>query len=270
MRRPIYSVILGVIFAAAAIFFVYNMRSAQPVEAAEPAVPTTLVVVAAQDIPFGSHFVPEMLRQIRWPDEYLPEDIILDPKDILNSPDGEDRIAIRSFVAGEPFLKAKVSGYGQKPTLSRRVAEGMRAFSVRISDVTGVAGFLLPGDRVDVVLTRQIGDDRNNLVSDVVLQNIVILGIDQLASEETEDPVLARTATLEVTPEQAQKLSLAQQVGTLSLTLRNFANTDEAEVKRVTVNDLGESQRAAAPRGDNGIYVRVRKGTDVSSERVPQ
>jgi pilus assembly protein CpaB len=267
MRRPVYSVLLGVLFAAVAFYFVYNLRSAGPAEAAVAATPTTFVLVAADDIPFGARIIPEMIRQTRWPDDVLPADIVNDRKELLEGPDGQ-RIAIRSFAKGEPFLRQKISGYGEKPTLSRKVAEDMRAFSIRIGDVSGVAGFLLPGDRVDVVLTRQIGNDRSNLVSDVILQSITVLGIDQLASEETEDPVVAKTATVEVTPEQAQKLALAQQVGTLSLTLRNFADIANAEVKRVSVSDLGDARRKTAPQ-DTGTYVRVRKGSEVSRERVP-
>jgi pilus assembly protein CpaB len=199
----------------------------------------------------------------------VPENIVTTRNELLEGPEGE-RIAIRSFVAGEPFLKTKVSGYGEKPTLSRKVADDMRAFSIRINDVSGVAGFLLPGDRVDVMLTRELTGSRGNLITDVIIQNVGVLGIDQLSSEQAENPVIARTATVEVTPEQAQKLALAEQLGTLSLTLRNYANLESAEVKRISVSDLGIDTPRPVVR-DNGIYVRVRKGVDnLESERVPQ
>jgi pilus assembly protein CpaB len=274
MRRPIYSIILGAIFAVGALWFVYNSRdraAAQPGVLA--AVPTTAVLVAAKDIPFGDKIIPDLVRTIQWPTEAVPNEAIIDRKVLLEGPDAP-RIAMRSFAAGEPFLKAKVSGFGERPILSRKVAPGMRAFTVRINDVSGVAGFILPGDRVDVMLTRELGErsaNKENLVTDVLLQNVTILGIDQLASEEVEDPTVAKSATFEVTPDQAQKLALASQVGTLSLALRNYTHLDTEQVKRVTVNDLGEKRTVAAARRDDGIYVRVRKGADeVKSERVPQ
>lgn len=269
MSRPVISLILGVIMAAVALFVVYSARGGDVAVAAPTVVtiPTTEVLIANVDIEFGSRLVEEMVTRIDWPNDALPEDIINDQDVLLTDAEGP-RIALRSFVKGEPFLKAKVSGFGQKPTLSRKVAEGMRAVAIRINDVNGVAGFLLPGDRVDVLLTRDQGGRGENRIVDVILQNISVLGIDQLASEEAETPVLARTATVEVTPEDAQKLALAQQVGSLSLALRNFTNNEEAEVKRIDLSDLGDKKQVA--RQDNGIYVRVRKGSDVSSERVPK
>lgn len=269
MQRPIISIVAGAVLAAVALFVVYNSRQTiKTAQAATPAMETATIYVAASDIAFGERVKPDFIKETLWPADSVPADAILDREDILAGPDGE-RIAIRGIVAGEPLLKSKLSGYGEKPTLSRKVADDMRAFSIRINDVSGVAGFLLPGDRVDVQLTREIGGNRGNQVTDVIIQNVTVLGIDQLASEQTEKPVVAKTATVEVTPEQAQKLALAQQLGTLSLTLRNFANVDEAEIKRVTVGDLAGERRAPVAR-DRGIYVRVRKGTDVQSERVPQ
>lgn len=271
MSRSIISVILGLVLAAGALLLVYNLRA--PVETAQAAPAegpaTTTVIVASDNIAFGEAITADFITEIEWPLDSVPEGAILARTEALGGPDGE-RIAIRSIVAGEPLLRSKVSGYGERPTLSRKVADDMRAFSIRINDVSGVAGFLLPGDRVDVQLTRSVGRNRDNLVTDVIIQNVSVLGIDQMASEESENPVLARTATVEVSPEQAQKLALAQQLGTLSLTLRHFSNIEDAEIKRVSVNDLSNDTDKPVAR-NNGIYVRVRKGgTDVKSQRVPQ
>lgn len=270
MQRPIISVLIGVLLAAGALFVVYTSRlPSQSAQAAPAAFPTMTVLVAAENIAFGEEFKADFIKAVMWPEDSVPQDAALDREDILSGPEGA-RIALRNFVAGEPLLKSKISGYGGRPILSRKVADDMRAFSIRINDVSGVAGFLLPGDRVDVQLTRQLGKDRDNLITDVILQNVSVLGIDQLSSEETNNPVLAKTATVEVSPEQAQKLALSQQLGTLSLMLRNFTDNADAEVKRISVSDLGIDQKKPVAQS-NGIYVRVRKGTDdVSSERVPQ
>lgn len=270
MRRPVISVIAGIICAVGALWFVYASRA--PQAKAEATAPTTSVLVAASDIPFGTTIVADMIAKIDWPAAAVPREAVLDKKEILETPDGA-RIAMRSFVAGEPFLKAKLSGYGERPILSRKVAEGMRAFTIRINDVSGVAGFLLPGDRVDVMLTREPENERqrDNKQTTTLLQNVTVLGIDQLASEETDDPTLAKSTTLEVTPEQAQKLALASEVGSLSLSLRNYKNLDEAATRTITVSDLGgERKSAPALRRDEGIYVRVRKSGEASQERVPQ
>jgi pilus assembly protein CpaB len=268
MPRQIFSVVFGLALAAGALYLVYNLRGITPAAEAAPAVlPTVTILVAADQIAFGDPIGPDLIKATLWPADSAPQGAILDRDELLAGPEGA-RIAIKSFVAGEPFLKTKVSGYGEKPTLSRKVEDGKRAFSIRIDDVSGVAGFLLPGDRVDVQLTRRLNGSRDNLITDVIIQSVTVLGIDQLASEETDDPVVARTATVEVTPEQAQKLALSQQLGTLSLTLRHHTNIDEAEVKRITVNDLA-NETARPVQRDNGVYVKVRKGTDVRSERVP-
>ena len=149
----------------------------------------------------------------------------------------EDREALKAIKTGEPILRTNISGFGGRATMSREVAAaGMRAVSISINDVSGVAGFILPGDHVDVMLTRQA--DAGGLATDVILQNVTVLGIDQLSDQERDKPVVARTVTVEATTDQAQKLILAQQAGTLSLALRNAETLDQSTVHRVEVPDL--------------------------------
>jgi pilus assembly protein CpaB len=174
-----------------------------------------------------------------------------------------DRIALGAIVVGEPVLRPRVSGFGERPILSRQVAEGMRAISIRVDDVIGVAGFVLPGDRVDILLTRQDDVNTDLMVTDIVLQSIVVLGIDQLANQQTEEPILARTATVEVTPEQAQKLALAQRAGSLSLALRGTTTLDEIDVIQVNERDLANRRPGFA-----GPTVRVRNGSAAPVTRV--
>ncbi len=274
MRRSIVSVVVGVLFAAIALFFLFNARQRPAaIDANVPVVATTPVMVAAKDIAYGEKILPELSRIVQWPSDALPAEIVNTHAELFEGPEAP-RIALRSLAAGEPFLKAKVSGFGERPILSRKVAEGMRAFSVRINDVSGVSGFILPGDRVDIMLTRQQADNDGpaNLVTDVILQNVTVLGIDQMSSETADEPILGKSATFEVTPEQAQKLALASQVGTLSLALRNYAALESEQVRQIESGDLGERKAAApkpaAPKKDPSVYVRVRKGTVVSSEQV--
>lgn len=270
MRRSIYSLVIGIVFAGVALFLLFSTRPPAKAEANVPVIATTALMVVARDIDYGEKIVPELVQVVQWPTSSIPKDAVMTRAELFEGPEAP-RIALRSMTAGEPFLKPRLSGFGERPILSRKVAEGMRAFTVKINEVSGVGGFILPGDHVDVILTRQLD---GNLASDVILQNVTVLGIDQMSSESSEEPVLGKSATFEVTPEQAQKLALASQVGSLSLMLRNYATLENEKTGQIAAEDLGERKppppppvRQAAPR-DNSIYVNVRKGTEVEAEKV--
>jgi len=279
MRRSIISLVLGVVFAAAALFFLFTSKPATVQTAAMPTVPA---MVALKDIDYGTKITPELVKIVQWPANSLPKGAITQASDMFEGPNAP-RIALRSMAANEIFLQGKVSGFGERPIMSRKVAEGMRAFSVRINDISGVAGFILPGDRVDVMLTRRAKDNEGGeLATEYLLQNIVVLGVNQDFSDNREEPQVAKSATLEVSPEDAQKLALGTQVGSLSLALRNYATTDDEKTKRIAAGDLGEKIAAPAPAPkkvtpkaapapapvDTSVYVKVRKGTDVKTEKV--
>ncbi|EKV28659.1 Flp pilus assembly protein RcpC/CpaB [Caenispirillum salinarum AK4] len=255
-----------------------NTRVAGP---SEPAVELTGVVVARVPLHFGNTLAEENLRVVRWPAETLPDGAFTSIEALLGGPDGESRVVLRGIEPGEPVLASKVSGFGGRATLSSIIADDMRAVTIRVNDVNGVAGFVLPGDRVDVILTRT--PDRDQGVTDILLQNVKVLGVDQQASEKNDDPVVARAVTLEVTPVQAQKLTLGQTVGQLSLALRNVLNVDAAAARQVTLTDLGvpeppkaEPEAAsapapvvrAAPAGDGRPTVRVVRGLESSEQKV--
>lgn len=272
MRRSIYSLIIGVIFAGVALWLLFTSQTSNSATAGVQTIPTVQVLVAAKDVPYGEKISADYVTAIDWPANSVPKDAILKLTDLLEGPDAP-RMALRPFAAGEPYLKAKISGFGERPTLSRKVAEGMRAYTVRINDISGVGGFILPGDHVDVMLTRQID---GNLVTDVILQNVSVLGIDQISNENRDEPVIGKSATFEVSPEQAQKLALASQAGTLSLALRNYETLQTEKTEQIAVGDLGERKPAPAPKAapapppkDNSLYVNVRKGVAVATEKVP-
>ena len=128
-------------------------------------------------------------------------------------------------MANEPLLVGNVSGPGGKLNLSSTVAPGMRAVSLRSNDVAGVGGFVLPGDRVDILLTRATGSgEHTDTVTQILAENVRVLGVDQSDNDQADKPVVAKAITVEVTPEQAQSISLGQTVGTVSLTLRHVAD----------------------------------------------
>ncbi len=204
------------------------------------------IVVAAQPLPFGAVVSAENIAEIPWAAGALPEGAFVSKEDVLK---GGRRVVLSPFNRNEPVLSSKITGPGQRGTLSSLLEEGKRAVTVRVDDVRGVAGFVLPGDFVDVVL---IGEDpafqRENY-SEILLHHVKVLAIDQLASERQEQPTVAKAVTVEVTAEQAQKILLASNVGKLSLILRQPGDLNADSAKRVTERDLGRDRprRAAAP-----------------------
>src|SRR5688572_4359375 len=249
MRRSMVSLVVGVVFAIVAVVLMYNyiQTSLQGQNVAQaPAVQLATTVVAAKPLPFGAPIDRLSLKTVQWPQEALPPDGFATVEDIFaGATTPGDRIALIAVTTNEPVTKSKVSGFGGRPTLSRQVENGMRAISIRVDDVVGVAGFVLPGDRVDIMLTRRIGGGQDNLVNEVLLQNVTILGINQTADQASDQPIVGRTATVEVTPEQAQKLVLAQQAGSLSLALRSIETAGQISVVPITEADLGTQRRPA-------------------------
>ena len=199
------------------------------------------IVVASQALAFGTKLTPDNLRMQNWPAGSVPQGAFAS----LDAALADNRVALRPIVPGEPVLADKVSGKDGRATLAANLAPGMRATSIPISNVTGVAGFVLPGTSVDVLLTRQIpgdGADQQDQMSDVILENVHVLAIDQLADEKTGDPKVGATATMETDLYGAQKLAVAQKIGTLSLVLRNIENQEPAALTTVTVRDLPGGQ----------------------------
>src|SRR5581483_7934816 len=168
-----------------------------------------------------------------------------DPAQII-SQSGGPPIALTPIVAHEPILPGKLSGGGAKPTVAAVIGEGMRAFTISVTDVAGVGGHVLPGDRVDIVLTCNLNDlnppkegaQGKRLVSGLVLQNVRVLGMDLNADPTSTQAAVAHTATLEVSPEDAEKLALASQAGTLSLALRRTGAAEVAPTKPMAVFNL--------------------------------
>ncbi len=159
---------------------------------------------------------------------------------------GGKRIVLTPIEANEPVLAMKITGPGQRATLSALVAPGMKAVTIRVNDVDGVGGFVLPGDRVDIVLTRQ---DKEAAASQVLLQDVRVLAVDQMADERAANPAVPKSVTVEVDTLAGQKLGLAASIGTLSLLLRKAGETKSANASRVTIKDLfsdiiGDNSRA--------------------------
>ncbi len=188
-------------------------------------VATSKVVVAKGDIQLGSRLSPMMLKVADWPKNSVPEGAVKDPEKL------KDRVVRTTVLSGEPILESKLAPIGTKGGLSAVIGEGKRAMTVRVNDVVGVAGFALPGNYVDIVVnteddTQKSTDGRPKSISKIVLDHILVLAVAQESSVREEGkPKVVNAVTLEVTPEQAEKLDLARSVGQLSLVLRNQLDT---------------------------------------------
>src|SRR5262249_412992 len=200
---------------------------------------TSTLVVASRALRFGNELSAASLREMPWPADAIPQGGFRSMQDLLAQ---GKRVVLTAIEANEPVLASKITGQGQRATLSAVITEGRKAMTVRVNDVDGVAGFGLPGDRVDVMLSRQI--DKGNAVNDVVLKNAKVLAIDQLADERTDKPSVAKAVTLEVDIEGAQKLALASQIGTLALTLRKAGDSEATASRPITTADLLNSKTA--------------------------
>ena len=185
-------------------------------------VASTKVVVAAVDVQLGSRLNSQMLKTVDWPAGNIP------PGAISKAELLEDRVAKTSILRGEAILEAKLAPVGTKGGLSAVIPEGKRAMTVRVNDVIGVAGFALPGNYVDIVVNTQVdgAGSANKQISKIVLENILVLAVAQEANRDETKPRVVNAVTLELTPEQAEKLDLARSVGTLSLVLRNQIDKD--------------------------------------------
>jgi pilus assembly protein CpaB len=149
------------------------------------------------------------------------------------------RAALATIQADEPILSSKITGPGQRASLSTLLSKDKRAITVRVDDVRGVAGFILPNDRVDVVLIRSETEGGNRKdISDLLLQDVKVIAVDQIVSEQKDKPVVAKAVTLEVTPYEAQRISLATDVGHLSLILRRAGDSEVVANQRITQSDL--------------------------------
>lgn len=266
------AILLGLIAVFLVRTYLTGVRSTSSQAAATGGAP---VVVASQAIVRGKPIEAAQLKIVRYPADAVPAGAFQNIADLTGAP-ADKRLALRAMAPNEPVLASRVSGPGGRVTLSAALADGMRAVSLRSNDIAGVAGFVLPGDRVDILLTRGV---EGGTVTQALAENVKVVGIDQSDNDEADKPAVARAVTVEVTPEQAQAISLAQAVGSVSLSLRHVADELPLARKATTVADLGywprrpvvtrvAVVRPAAPVLI-GNEVHVTRGVETVGYRIP-
>lgn len=234
-KRALVMLVLSLLAGAAAVILAARWMGQQAGGS------KTTVLVATRDLELGQAITAQMVQAVAWPSGALPEGSFNDTKTL------EGRVVRSSIYKGEPVLQPKLAPEGTKAGLDSVIKAGHRAISVKVNEVVGVAGFLAPGSYVDLLVN--IKDEREKEISRVVLERIMVLAVAQEAQrpEETKARVV-NAVTLEVTPEQAEKIDLARNVGTLSLMLRNQVDTEDSTTGGITRKDLfGEETPVAAP-----------------------
>lgn len=278
--RTIATLFVAIMLGVFAVILVRNYVGANQAKQA-PQVAGVPIVVATQAIPRGTVLQPNLLKVAHVPPEAAPEGAFQTVEQLAGA-EGQQRVALRTIAPNEPLLPTKISGPGGRAILSATVAEGMRAISLRSNNIAGVAGFVLPGDHVDILLTRNL--EAGNSVTQTLADNVLVLGVDQNPSDESDKPQVASAVTIQVTPAQAHTITLAQSVGQVTLALRSVSDQGLPSRRATTVAELGFVPRpkpapavAAAPARPpgpapmfqpSGDVVRVTRGTDVTGYQL--
>ncbi|MBV6489614.1 MAG: hypothetical protein GHHEDOFH_03611 [Pseudorhodoplanes sp.] len=269
----IVMIAFAVVFGLLAVFVAQSWLNSQAemrmrnLEAQKKTVPTRTIVVAGKSLRFGTELSSGAVREIPWPDQAVPAGAFATIADLTK--DGR-RVVLSPFEENEPILRWKITGPGQRATLSAMLRDGLKAVTVRVNDVEGVAGFVLPGDYVDVALTRQAEKSAGS--TDIILQNARVLAVDQNSDERGEKPAVAKAVTLEVDTTGAQKIALAASVGTISLVLRKAGEASAEFTRRISVNDLSAPSVPVAknvPASANVTTVAVTRAATRQEYSVP-
>jgi pilus assembly protein CpaB len=231
-RQALVAISVAIVLGLVAVYLANTFLNAaqRRSEASE----LTRVAVAATALPYGTELTREKVRFVNYPKSSLPAGSYQDIAALL--PKGERRIVLLPIGVNEPILADKLSGAGKNASIAALLPDGMRAATVRINDVSGVAGFVQPNDSVDVLITRQINDSQ---ITDVLLQDVKVLAMGGQTENADGKPIASRNATFEVDPLGAQKLALGQEAGSLSLVLRKPGQAQDIPmVETVSLNDL--------------------------------
>lgn len=256
-RRGLILITLSLLMAVGAAWVANNLVKAQLVSQANAKPNTQLVVAAAVAIPYTTKVEARHLKLIEIPEGALPAGAYTEISDVAG------RVATASIARGEILNAERFAAHSRGSTLAALVEENMRAISVRVNDVVGVAGFLLPGNTVDVLAARK---DRNQRATiETILTNIRVLAVDQTASTNENEPVIVRAVTLEMSPQDAEKLVKASTEGTIQLTLRNPESADpepEVETPKPVVK---APRKRYAPTSST---VEIIRGTEVKKAKT--
>ena len=217
------------------------------------------VIVATAEMRYGSAISPDEVRIVEWPLNSRPPNVFTSMEELFGE-DGTPRRAVTRLIeTGEAIMRSKVTNFGQDAGVSSRLERGMRAFTIRVDVASGVSGFLNPGDRIDIFWS---GSDGGRPLTKLILENVGLIAIDQIADEDTNRPIVARTVTVQVSPLTVAALAQAQATGKLSLSLRGAE--DDLSSGPIEVDQdalIGRVEQVV--QQERVCTVKVRKGEDV-------
>ncbi|MBL3572414.1 Flp pilus assembly protein CpaB [Rhodovulum sulfidophilum] len=226
------------------------------------------VVVAREPLRYGQQITLADLRPVLWPEESMPDGVFRTKEELFPEGQPQFRTVLRAMEAGEPLLQVKVTDPGADAGITSRLTKGMRAFAIRVDVSSGVSGFLRPGDRVDIYWS---GESHSKHFTKLIEPGIRLIAIDQIAHDDTTSPVIARTVTVEVSPQQVAALAQAQSIGRLSLAL--VGANDDVVAKAFEVDHktlLGIEDAPDAPPEEKRICtIRTRRGSEVMEIAIP-
>ncbi len=260
--KSVVFTLIGVAVAGGSVYLTREMLDSQNagMQANATQMEMVNVIVARIDVPFGRAIDPTMLTTQRWPAEFVPGNMFTSIQRVVGDNPNEPRRARRHISAGEPILFSKVSDFGERVTIVQTLGPNRRAISIQVDAVTSVAGFVTPGDRVDILLTQGSGEDMNTTT---LLHDVRVIGTDQDADESRDTARVARTVTVDVSPEEGQRLALAQRVGRLSLSLRTLEDAEDNLflTQMTTVHDLQGGRVTEDIASDSPTRIRIRRGS---------
>jgi pilus assembly protein CpaB len=261
-RKKLWLMLLFAIVSGAAAAWLsigYLRTQVRPVLAAEAPRHGTSVAVAARDLPIGTLVRGEDVRLMSWPSGDVPAGYATSTAEVVG------RGVIVPVVANEPLLRSKLASKDGGGGLPITIPEGMRAVSVRVDEVIAVAGFVVPGTRVDVVTVLAPPGSANNMTSRVVLQNVTVLAAGQTVQRDAEGkPMTVTVITLLVTPEEAEVLTLSATQGRIQLALRNTLDVDTVQTHGIQVAGLvgygSYGRRPGGTASDRRAVVEMYRG----------
>jgi len=259
-RRGLMLVVLSLIMGVGAAYTANRWVAAQVVGDAKA--DGTLVVAAAMAIPYGTKVEKRHIKYVEIPNDVAPTGFFTAEDDVIGT------VSTTAITRGEILIADRFAAHETGSTLAALVSENMRALTVRVNDVIGVAGFLLPGNRVDILSSRKEGTRR--AVTETILRNIKVLAVDQTASTEKNEPVIVRAVTLEMTPEETEVLVKARTEGEIQLTLRNPLESEpepEPEPEPAPVKKRVVAKKPSRP-ANTSTTVTVIRGTKVDTTKT--
>jgi pilus assembly protein CpaB len=215
-RMRVFLVLVLALTAGGVMAFgTYNYIQKIPVQSAT--MPTRPVVVAAADLDIGAEITRDNIRMVDWPATAVPKDVISNPEEVIG------RGLILPVIENEPFLPMKLASKESGVGLPPAIPPGLRAVSVRVNEVIGVAGYVVPGTRVDVVVTLSPTQQQQDMTAKLILTDVQVLAAGTKIERDTErgKPIPVSVVTLLVNPDEAERLTLAANEGKIQLALRN-------------------------------------------------